>query len=101
MSKTIWSKTKAEFVVEIIHDQLGPRSSWPRKTRAANPRYRELCRQLAEVIGCKPGGIDMTVQVAAGVRSYSDPRNRKWTFWLIAKALEIGFITPEETPVLQ
>jgi hypothetical protein len=34
-------------------------------------------------------------------RAWDDPNARKWTYWIIGKALEIGFIKPEEAPPIR
>jgi hypothetical protein len=100
----IWTKTKAELVIEIMHEQFGPKSRWEfatvpartgTETRAKFDRTVEL---LAEIIGCAPGGVRMTLDAVRGHQFRNDPHVRKWVYVIVAKALEIGFITPEEAP---
>jgi hypothetical protein len=100
----IWTKTKAEFVIEMMHDRFGPKSTWvfasapDRRGTSRRAAFDHLIEVLAEVIGCKPNGIRVTLNTLSGRTWPSDPNVRKWSYWIIGKALEIGFITPQEAP---
>jgi len=105
MPDPIWTKTKAEFVIEIMHEQFGPKRDWKlagypdhlgTPTRAKFDRTIEL---LAELIGAAPNGVELVVSAVSG-RTWRDPAGIKWIYWIVAKAIEIGFITPEEAPPL-
>jgi len=105
--KAVWTKAKAEFVVEAIHAFCGPHSRWGLKTAPApkgterRDRYEELCRKLATYVGSNANGVKVCVQSTFMNQWWHDPMARQWAIWAISKALEVGFITPEESPMIR
>jgi len=52
VNQSPWSKTKAEFVVDVMHEHFGPKSSWELKTfpdHKGTERRREFDR-LVELL---------------------------------------------------
>jgi hypothetical protein len=54
MPDTIWTKTKAEFVIEMIHEHFGRKRDWELATapaRKGTPRRAEFDRMIEVLAG--------------------------------------------------
>lgn len=101
----VWTKTKADFVLEIWNEHFGPRSTWEFATAPAHKgtqrrvEFDRINKLLSELIGCTEGGLKSLAYALTG-KTWDDANGRKWTYWLVAKAIEIDFMSPDEAPAI-
>jgi hypothetical protein len=104
MPNGTWTKADAELVIETTHKRFGPRRTWKYKTVPAakgterRTEYDRMVEELANQLGFAPGGITMTINAVNGPPYADDKVSHYWTYFIVAKALEIGHITAKEAP---